>query len=82
MIIEVKQWPDSQEVMGKPGWFFIMDANPDSSYSGSKLGDSAYGRILDESEYVLVATNAKDKTHTAGDIVYDNPLYDMDGSDE
>ena len=64
MIIEVKQWPDSQEVMGKPGWFFIMDGNPDSSYNGSKIGDSAYGRILE------------DKTHTAGDIVYDNPLYD------
>ena len=64
MIVEVKQWPDSQEVMGKPGWFFIMDANPDSSYNGSRIGDSAYGRILEA------------KTHTAGDIVYDNPLYD------
>jgi hypothetical protein len=54
MILEVKQWPDSQEVMGKPGWFFIMDANADSSYSGSKIGDSAYARILDESEYKLI----------------------------
>ena len=64
MIIEVKQWPESQEVMGKPGWFFIMDGNPDSSYNGSRIGDSAYGRILE------------DKTHTAGDIVYDNPMYE------
>ena len=61
MIIEVKQWPESQEVMGKPGWFFIMDANPDSSYSGSNLGDSAYGRILDESEYILVEPTTADE---------------------
>ena len=54
MIIEVKQWPDSQEVMDNPDWFFIMDGNPDSRYSGSNIGDSAYGRILDESEYILI----------------------------
>ena len=61
MIVEVKQWPDSQEVMGKPGWFFIMDANSDSSYSGSNLGDSAYGRILDESEYILIEPTTADE---------------------
>ena len=53
MIIEVKQWPDSQEVMDNPDWFFIMDGNPDSRYSGDNIGDSAYGRILDESEYMI-----------------------------
>ena len=61
MIIEVKQWPDSQEVMGKPDWFFIMDGNSDSSYNGSRIGDSAYGRILDESEYILVEPTTADK---------------------
>ena len=50
MIIEVKQWPDSQEVMGKPEWFFIMGT---ADY-GNPLGDSAYGRILNEDEYILI----------------------------
>ena len=48
MLIEVKQFPESQEVMDKPEWFCVMgnaDNNP--------IGDSAYGRILDESEYML-----------------------------
>jgi hypothetical protein len=50
MIIEVKQWPDSQEVMGKPGWFFIMGNTSDDN----PIGDSAYARILDKSEYKLI----------------------------
>tara|TARA_Y100000034_G_scaffold64404_1_gene77919 strand:+ start:340 stop:573 length:234 start_codon:yes stop_codon:yes gene_type:complete len=64
MIIEVKRWPESQEVMDKPDWFFIMDGNPNSGspiYTPSKLGDSAYGRILDESEYILVELTTADK---------------------
>ena len=62
MIIEVKQWPESQEVMENSDWFFLMAPRSDSE--SNPIGDSAYGRILE------------DKTHTAGDIVYDNPLYD------
>ena len=57
MIVEVKQWPDSQEVMGKPKWFFVMGT---ADY-GNPLGDSAYGRILDESEYILVEPTTADK---------------------
>jgi len=57
MIIEVKQWPDSQEVMGKHGWFFVMGT---ADY-GNPLGDSAYGRILDESEYILIEPTTADK---------------------
>ena len=57
MIIEVKQWPDSQEVMGKPKWFFITGT---ADY-GNPLGDSAYGRILNESEYILVEPTTADK---------------------
>ena len=59
MIIEVLEWPESQNVMDKPDWFFIMDGNLDSGhprYRPSRLGDSAYARILDESEYTLLAT--------------------------
>jgi hypothetical protein len=57
MIIEVKQWPDSQEVMGNPKWFFVMGT---ADY-GNPLGDSAYARILDESEYILVEPTTADK---------------------
>tara|TARA_R110002020_G_scaffold2679_6_gene12634 strand:+ start:810 stop:1214 length:405 start_codon:yes stop_codon:yes gene_type:complete len=62
MIIEVKQWPESQEVMENSDWFFLMAPRTDSE--SNPIGDSAYGRVLE------------DKTHTAGDIVYDNPMYD------
>ena len=57
MILELKQWPDSQEIMGKPEWFFIMGT---ADY-GNPLGDSAYARILDESEYILVEPTTADK---------------------
>jgi len=51
MIIEVKQWPKSQEVMENSDWFFLMAPRTDSE--SDPIGDSAYGRVLDESEYVL-----------------------------
>ena len=70
IIIEVKKWPESQEVMGNPDWFFVMSDAANDEYE--ILGSSAMARILDKSEYILT----EDKTHTAGDIVYDNPLYD------
>ena len=70
MIIEVKQWPESQEVMDKPKWFFVMGT---ASY-GNPLGDSAYARILDESEYMLIK-NIKDK-YTFSEYVnlYTHPI--------
>ena len=43
MILEVKQWPESQEVMDDPEWFFIMDAEEELI-----LGSSAYARIIGE----------------------------------
>ena len=57
MILELKQWPESQEVMDDPEWFFIMGT---ADY-GNPLGDSAYARILDESEYILVEPTTADK---------------------
>jgi len=51
MIIEVKQWPESQEVMENSDWFFLMAPRTDDE--SNPIGDSAYGRILDEDEYML-----------------------------
>ena len=49
MLIEVKQWPESKEVMDNPDWFFITGTIP-----YNPVGDSAYARVLDESEYVII----------------------------
>ena len=43
MILEVKQWPESQEIMDDPEWFFIVDGGKELT-----LGDSAYARIIGE----------------------------------
>ena len=51
MLIEVKQWPESQEVMENSDWFFLMAPRTDDE--SNPIGDSAYGRILDEDEYML-----------------------------
>jgi len=59
MILEVKQFPESQEVMDDPEWFFIMAPRTDSD--SDPIGDSAYGRVLDESEYILVEPTTADK---------------------
>ena len=52
MILEVKQFPESQKVMSNPKWFFIH---------GDPIGDAAYARILDESEYILVEKTTADE---------------------
>ena len=59
MILEVKQFPESQEVMDNPDWFFLMAPRTDSD--SDPIGDSAYGRVLDESEYILVEPTTADK---------------------
>ena len=56
MIIEVKLPPDSQEVVDKKEWFPIIDGGRDFI-----VGDSAYARILDESEYILVEKTTADE---------------------
>jgi hypothetical protein len=43
MILEVKKFPESQEVMDNPEWFLIMDADPNDN----KLGHGSYARILE-----------------------------------
>ena len=50
MILEVKHFPESQEVMEDPEWFLIMDTDPNEN----KLGQSSYARILDETDYMLI----------------------------
>jgi len=52
MLIEVKQWPESQEVMENSDWFFLMAPRADAD--SDPIGDSAYGRVLDGDEYVLI----------------------------
>ena len=42
MIIKVLQWPESQKVMNKKGWFFIQ------SEPLNLVGDSAYAKIIKE----------------------------------
>ena len=55
MEIEVKKFPESQEVMDNPEWF--------------PIGDSAYARVLDESECILVdKTTADEYNEYAEDI--------------
>ena len=56
LIIKVKQFPESQEVMDKKDWFPIGDYGEDMI-----IGDSAYGRVLDESEYILVEKTTADE---------------------
>ena len=46
MLIEVKQWPESQEVMENSDWFFIMAPRTDSDSDP-----------IDESEYILTEEN-------------------------
>ena len=72
MIIEVKKWPESQEVMENSNWFFIMAPRTDAE--SDPIGDSSYARILDESEYILVE-NIKDK-YTFSEYVN---LFNNDG---
>ena len=42
MKLEVKRWPESQEVMENDDWFFIE--------GGDVLGDSAYAKVIEETD--------------------------------
>jgi|10_taG_2_1085330.scaffolds.fasta_scaffold178395_2 hypothetical protein len=56
MILEVIKFPKSQEVMDKKEWFPIGDYGIHII-----IGDSAYARVLDESEYILVEKTTADE---------------------
>ena len=76
MILEVKQFPESQEVMDDPEWFFIMDTNSNDN----KLGNSSYARILDESEYILVEkTTADEHNKEWNKVINATDGYGFDG---
>ncbi len=60
MILEVKQWPESQEVMGEEGWFFISGSLHDTG-EHDLIGNAAYARILEEKEYILVEPTTADE---------------------
>lgn len=65
MILEVKQFPESQSVMDNAEWFFIMDGNPDT---GNRLGDSAYARVLHEDEYKCPKCESIHPVHTINNL--------------
>ncbi len=44
MMLEVKQWPESQEVMEDSEWFFL----PHTDETYGILGDMAYARIVED----------------------------------
>ena len=72
MSLEVKKFPESQEVMDDPEWFLIMDTNP----NGNKLGQGSYARILDDAEYILTEKTTADDYNPKSDdcmITYRDP---------
>ena len=48
MILEVKQWPESQDVMDNPNWFFITSDGENNEHE--ILGSSAMARIIEEED--------------------------------
>ena len=66
MIIEVKKWPESQDVMDKSEWFFVTSDGKNNEYE--ILGSSAMARILDESEYILVEKTTADEYNEEEDV--------------
>ena len=61
MILEVKQWPESPEVMGEKGWFFITGSNYLEEHEEDVIGNAAYARVLNEKEYILVEKTTADE---------------------
>ena len=45
MKLEIKQWPESQQVMDNEEWFLIQSEQHDT------LGNSCYARIIDDDKY-------------------------------
>jgi len=57
VILELKKFPESQEVMDNPDWFPIVDGG----FFNVIIGNSAYVRVLDDSEYILVEKTTADE---------------------
>ncbi len=65
MYLEVKQWPESQEVMDYPDWFFIQ-AGGGLDDSEDALGSSAYAKVIDVDSLIQKAvTKALDEEREA-----------------
>ena len=56
LVIQVKRFPESQEIMDNPDWFSIGDYGDDMI-----IGDSAYARVMEEDEYILVDKTTADE---------------------
>ena len=77
IILELKEFPESQEVMDNPDWFPIVDGGSDII-----VGDSAYARVLDDSEYILVEKTTADEFNPSEDdcmIQYHDPGDENEG---
>ena len=61
MIVEIKLHPESKEVLDKKEWFPIIDCGSDFI-----IGDGAWARVLDESEYILTEKTTADEFNIRG----------------
>ena len=69
LIIEVKKFPESQEVIDKEEWFPIWSGSKYKDEDPNQIiGDSSYARVLDESEYILVEKTTADEYNIDGSL--------------
>ena len=78
MILEVKKWPESQDVMDKPEWFFITSDGKNNEYE--ILGSSAMAKILHEDEHKCPKCESIHPIHTINDLSDDSWHEVKDGS--
>ena len=70
MKLEVKQWPESQEVMEDSDWFFL----PHTDETYGILGDMAYARIIKEDEIKKAEKLLKVITYTGSHYVINEKI--------
>jgi hypothetical protein len=70
MLLEVKQWPESQEVVEDSEWFFL----PHTDETYGILGDMAYARIIVEDELEKVEKLLKVITYTGSHYVINEKI--------
>ena len=62
MILEVRKFPESQEVMDKDDWFPIMTNTPELRLMKNVgIGHSAYARVMEDDEYILTEKTTADE---------------------
>ena len=75
MILEVRKFPESQEVMDKDDWFPIMTNTPELRLMKTVgIGHSAYARVMEDDEYILTEKTTADEFNVVVDDV--GQVYD------